>query len=149
MQHFIPRSGLRLVSTNPPNRQRAQRHEREEKDEARVAVDSFEHDANVSDQFHPVGTPQLGRDDRIAGGVAPAIHPGSELCHHGSARALQFPLAVPPAQICADARQVVANPEQYADRPLLRRLAWMMLMTSRGCDVDQIRLAQMPVEMAR
>jgi hypothetical protein len=46
----------------------------------------------------------------------------------------------------ADARRVVANPEQYADRPILRRLAWMALMADRGQRVDQNRLAQMPVE---
>lgn len=46
-----------------------------------------------------------------------------------------------------DARRVVANPEQYADRPLLRRLAWVALMKERGKAVDQDQLAQMPVEM--
>lgn len=60
----------------------------------------------------------------------------------------KIPAAKPSAQFCADARQVVANPEQYADRPLLRRLAWMTLMTERGLAVDQNRLAAMPVEVA-
>ena len=45
------------------------------------------------------------------------------------------------------ARQVVANPEQYADRPLLRRLAWAALMGGRGKRIDQRRLARMPVEI--
>lgn len=45
-----------------------------------------------------------------------------------------------------DARQVVANPEQYRTRPLLRRLAWAALMQQRGHRVDQARLAEMPVE---
>ena len=58
------------------------------------------------------------------------------------------PMASHSAQFCADARQVVANPEQYADRPLLRRLAWMTLMTERGNMTDQRRLAEMPVEVA-
>lgn len=58
------------------------------------------------------------------------------------------PTASRSAQLCADARQVVANPEQYAHRPLLRRLAWMTLMTERGHMIDQGRLAQMPVEVA-
>lgn len=58
------------------------------------------------------------------------------------------PTAGPSAQLCADARQVVANPEQYAHRPLLRRMAWMTLMTERGHMIDQRRLAQMPVEVA-
>ena len=58
------------------------------------------------------------------------------------------PKASPGAKLCADARQVVANPEQYAHRPLLRRMAWMMLMTERGCMIDQGRLAQMPIEVA-
>lgn len=57
-----------------------------------------------------------------------------------------IPAAQPSSQFCADARQVVANPEQYADRPLLRRFAWMTLMTERGNCVDQDRLARMPVE---
>lgn len=60
----------------------------------------------------------------------------------------KIPAAVPSAQLCADARKVVANPEQYADRPILRRLAWMTLMTKRGHMVDQCRLAEMPVEAA-
>ncbi|AVO37366.1 hypothetical protein [Pukyongiella litopenaei] len=60
----------------------------------------------------------------------------------------RIPAAEPSAQFCADARQVVANPEQYADRPLLRRLAWMTLMSERGLIVDQDRLARMPVEIA-
>lgn len=60
----------------------------------------------------------------------------------------KIPAAQPTPQLCADARRVAANPEQYADRPLLRRLAWMTLMTERGTIVDQTRLAQMPVEVA-
>lgn len=47
-----------------------------------------------------------------------------------------------------DALRVVANPEQYAHRPLLRRLAWIVLMTGRGNVVDQARLAATPVEVA-
>ncbi len=61
---------------------------------------------------------------------------------------LTRPRPEPTRQFCADARQVVANPEQYADRPLLRRLAWMTLMSARGKVVDQTRLAQKPVEQA-
>lgn len=52
------------------------------------------------------------------------------------------------AQFCADARRVVANPEQYADRPLLRRMAWATLMAERGHSVNQERLARMPFEVA-
>ncbi len=55
----------------------------------------------------------------------------------------------PTVEQVTDARSVVANPEQYHDRPLLRRLAWMTLMTDRGLTFDQNRLAQMPVEMGR
>jgi len=44
----------------------------------------------------------------------------------------QFPATAPTLGLIADARAVVANPEQYHDRPLLRRIAWMTLMTSRG-----------------
>jgi hypothetical protein len=58
-----------------------------------------------------------------------------------------IPAARPTPVFCANARQVVANPEQYADRPLLRRLAWMVLMAERGRVVDQNILAGMPVEM--
>jgi len=58
----------------------------------------------------------------------------------------KMPKATPSAQFCADARQVVANPIQYADKPMLRRLAWVTLMAQRGLQVDQSRLAQMPVE---
>jgi len=61
----------------------------------------------------------------------------------------RFPTTTPTVDLIADARAVVANPEQYHDRPLLRRVAWMTLMTARGLTVDQNRLAQMPVEMAR
>lgn len=61
----------------------------------------------------------------------------------------KIPTATPTSGLIANARTVVANPEQYHDRPLLRRLAWMTLMTARGCTVDQNRLAQMPVEMAQ
>ena len=60
----------------------------------------------------------------------------------------RLPTTTPTRDLIADARTVVANPEQYHDRPLLRRLAWMTLMTARGLTVDQNRLAQMPVEMA-
>jgi hypothetical protein len=60
----------------------------------------------------------------------------------------KLPTPRPTAEFCANARQVVANPEQYSDRPLLRRLAWMTLMTERGNMVDQSRLAKMPVEVA-
>mgnify|MGYP000730449100 CR=1 FL=1 len=59
----------------------------------------------------------------------------------------RIPAAAPSAQACADARKVVANPEQYAHRPLLRRLAWMTLMSARGHNIDQRRLAEMPVEV--
>ena len=58
----------------------------------------------------------------------------------------KLPAARPTAGLVADARTVVANPEQYADRPILRRLAWMTLMSQRGLNVDQNRLAQMPIE---
>ena len=58
------------------------------------------------------------------------------------------PTAGPSTKLCADARKVVANPEQYAHRPLLRRMAWMALMTERGNMIDQRRLAEMPVEVA-
>ncbi len=54
--------------------------------------------------------------------------------------------AIPPRKCITDARQVVGNPEQYADRPLLRRMAWAILMTARGNTVDQNMLAAMPVE---
>ncbi len=60
----------------------------------------------------------------------------------------RFPAAQPTEQFCADARRVVANPEQYADRPLLRRLAWMTLMTARGNVVDQGRLSRIQVGSA-
>jgi len=146
MQHFAPPKGLRLVSTKTPQRDRTQRDERQKDRQTGVGVDSFKHDANVSDQFHPVGTPKLGRDDAGVGAVNTFTHPASELCQHDSSRDPRIPLAVPSPHFCADARQVVENPEQYADRPLLRRLAWMTLMTERGNVVDQDRLARMPVE---
>jgi len=57
-----------------------------------------------------------------------------------------IPTARPSPVFCANARQVVANPEQYAHRPLLRRLAWAVLMNQRGRIVDQTILAGMPVE---
>jgi len=58
-----------------------------------------------------------------------------------------IPTARPTRRFLADARQVVANPELYANRPLLRRLAWATLMAGRGCVVDQTRLAAMPLEV--
>jgi len=58
-----------------------------------------------------------------------------------------IPAARPTRRFLADARQVVANPELYANRPLLRRLAWATLMAGRGCAVDQTRLAAMPLEV--
>lgn len=60
----------------------------------------------------------------------------------------KIPAAQPSPQFLADARQVVANPERYAHRPMLRRLAWEALMTGRGRQVDARRLAEMPVEVA-
>jgi len=57
-----------------------------------------------------------------------------------------IPAARPTPRFLADARQVVANPELYADRPLLRRLAWAALMAERRSMVDQDCLASMPVD---
>ncbi len=59
-----------------------------------------------------------------------------------------IPAARPTPRFLADARQVVANPELYADRPLLRRLAWAALMAERRNMVDQDCLAAMPVDRA-
>jgi hypothetical protein len=59
----------------------------------------------------------------------------------------RIPEAVPSPLFCANAREVVANPEQYADRPILRRMAWATLMSERGRQVDQSRLSQMSVEL--
>ncbi len=59
-----------------------------------------------------------------------------------------IPAARPTPRLMADARQVVANPELYADRPLLRRLAWAVLMTGRRRVVDQDCLAAMPIDRA-
>ncbi len=56
------------------------------------------------------------------------------------------PAARPTPQFLADARQVVANPELYADRPLLRRLAWAALIADRRRALNQECLAAMPVE---
>ena len=61
----------------------------------------------------------------------------------------RLPTTTPTVDLIADARAVVTNPEQYHDRPFLRRVAWVTLMAERGLTVDQNRLAQMPVEMAR
>jgi len=60
-----------------------------------------------------------------------------------------LPLPTSNSRFITDARQVVANPEQYADRPLLRRMAWMALMSARGKSVDQNMLASMPVEVGQ
>lgn len=48
----------------------------------------------------------------------------------------------------ADAHAIVSDPAQYHNRPILRRMAWVTLMTARGKTVNQTRLAQMPVECA-
>jgi hypothetical protein len=59
----------------------------------------------------------------------------------------QIPAAEPTPNFLSDARMVAANPEQYANRPLLRALAWNILMgTSRS--LTQSALAQMPVEFS-
>lgn len=57
-----------------------------------------------------------------------------------------MPTAEPTPQFLADAHVVVANPEQYAHRPLLRRLAWSVLMSARGSRLSQLDLAKMPAE---
>lgn len=49
----------------------------------------------------------------------------------------------------ADAVAVALNPERFADRPSLRRLAWAALMSARGQTVHQARLAAMPVDTGR
>ena len=59
-----------------------------------------------------------------------------------------IPAARSTPRLLADARQVVANPELYADRPLLRRLAWAMLMAGRKGAIDQDCLAAWPVDRA-
>lgn len=56
--------------------------------------------------------------------------------------------AAPGPRLTADARQVVANPEQYAHRPLLRRMAWAVLMAGHGQTVTPELLAGLPVEAA-
>lgn len=58
----------------------------------------------------------------------------------------KIPPAQPTPQFLADAHVVVANPEQYANRPLLRRLAWSVLMSSRGASLSQLTLSKMPIE---
>lgn len=57
-----------------------------------------------------------------------------------------IPQAKPSGQMISNARAVAANPEQYHDRPILRRLAWMTLMAARGHSVNQRRLALLPAE---
>ncbi|WP_341204810.1 hypothetical protein [uncultured Sulfitobacter sp.] len=57
-----------------------------------------------------------------------------------------LPQAKPSDQFLSDARMIAANPEQYHDRPILRRLAWMTLMAARGHSVNQRRLALLPAE---
>jgi hypothetical protein len=49
----------------------------------------------------------------------------------------------PTDQFKTDARRIVTDPEQNAGRPLLRRLAWGVLMAERGYKVDQARITQM------
>lgn len=61
----------------------------------------------------------------------------------------RIPPALPSPSFNADARRVAANPERYADRPLLRRLAWVALMAARGRKVDQSQLARMPVQVGQ
>ena len=63
-------------------------------------------------------------------------------------RAPTTPAARPSAQFCADARRIVSNPSEYANRPSLRRLAWATLMAARGYQVDTAQLAQMRIEVA-
>jgi hypothetical protein len=139
--------------TQTPNENCSQRNHGQGHDQDLVIFCNFENDAhiahNISDEFHPVVSLEVMRDD-VGKGVSSALaRPAGELCKHDSPRVQWFPLAVPPHSMVADARAVVANPEQFHDRPLLRRLAWMTLMTARGLTVDQNRLAQMPVEMGR
>lgn len=52
--------------------------------------------------------------------------------------------ATPTPMFSANARQIVANPEQYADRPTLRALAWSVLLSERGGRIDAQRLASLP-----
>lgn len=58
----------------------------------------------------------------------------------------RLPAAEPTPVFVANAREVVANPEQYADRPILRRLAWMTLMANAGRRLSAEQLAAAPVE---
>lgn len=58
----------------------------------------------------------------------------------------RIPDAQPTPQFCADARQVVTNPEQYAGRPLLRRLAWVALLAERGQSANQLQLSRLSAE---
>jgi hypothetical protein len=55
-----------------------------------------------------------------------------------------FPIEGEPTdQFKTDARRIVTDPEQHAGQPLLRRLAWGVLMAERGNKVDQARITQM------
>lgn len=122
-------------------------HAYQKSDQPPVIVDYFNHSVDPTQyfdtEFHPAFSFSGGMNtDGSASNTF--TRPAGESCQHDSPRDLSVPLAVP--RISADARRVVANPEQYADRPILRRLAWMALMADRGQRVDQNRLAQMPVE---
>ncbi|MGB0661302.1 MAG: hypothetical protein ACPGNV_14150 [Mangrovicoccus sp.] len=47
------------------------------------------------------------------------------------------------SQIAADAKEVVNNPERFADQSSQRLFAWAVLMGQRGQRVDQMRIRQM------
>ncbi|KPU84205.1 hypothetical protein JI58_04260 [Marinosulfonomonas sp. PRT-SC04] len=144
MKHFTPDTATQAGSAQTPDCERTDDCHANKNGERRVGVDGFDDNTHIFDSFHPADTP-LWRDDAGSGVSSTVTHPAGELWHHDSPRALKLPLAVSPTHI-ADAKAVVANPDRYHDRPLLRRLAWMTLMTARGCEVHQNRLAQMPVE---
>jgi hypothetical protein len=64
-----------------------------------------------------------------------------------SAQTPQVPKGSRSAKMLEDALAVVTNPAGCADRPLLRRMAWVVLMTARGHKVNHAQLATMGRQM--
>ncbi len=61
----------------------------------------------------------------------------------------RIPQAQPSAQFLSDAREVLANPEKYSERPLLRRLAWLTLKTANGMVCRQRHMVELRTEVAQ
>lgn len=148
------------TSAQTPDRDCRNNNEAEVDGQRGVCVDKLKHFANFPNKFHSVVIPSVMRDELEGGVCGTALRPAIDVRKHHQSRVSFFPLAVSSAagqhhntpqvpkgslagKMLDDALATVTNPAGCADRPLLRRMAWVILMAARGRKVNHAQLATM------